>query len=587
MAYKASNNTKSKAPNFKGDNLQLPPSVAASENNFITLKKASIHLEAPPIKIKQGSRGPDRIELLAQACTACDLKIEYQKVCNERGYWQEMHHQALTREAKLKEEVEELKAKLRLREHQLFGRKNEQAKKSSLGNELDNKEGKNKRKRGQQQGKPGHGRRKHKHLPGLKEEHDFDEDKKRCPRCELPYIVFPKTQDSYQIVVEVKAHRRVIRRKQYQPSCACDCNPGIITVPGPGKLIPKGLLDVSTWVLILLDKFLYYRPTNRLLEQWKSYGVCLSQGTVTDGMKRLLTLLEPVEQQILAVHWAEDRWCADETRWMVYASVEGKAGYRWYLWIFKSPSSVVYKLDPSRSAKVPQEMLGRIEEGILLVDRYSAYKVLQKKGKIVLAFCWAHVRRDFLDLARDRPPQEAWAMKWVKAIGNLYYLNELRLSRVEYEQDYLQADKQLRIAINRMYRNLQRQQKRERLHPASKKVLKSLQNHWQGLTVFVDHPDVDMDNNESERLIRGPVVGRKMYYGSGSVWSGLLAARMFTLLQTLILWDINPRLWLTWYLESCAELGGNPPSDAGCFLPWNMSDKRRTAMSRIEPKDTS
>ena len=65
-----------------------------------------------------------------------------------------------------------------------------------------------------------------------------------------------------------------------------------------------------------------------------------------------------------------------------------------------------------------------------------------------------------------------------------------------------------------------------------------------------------MDNNTAERSERGPVVGRKNYYGSGSLWSGRLAAMMFSLFQTLCLWGLNPRLWLTAYLEACAQAGG-------------------------------
>ncbi|MGZ3387141.1 MAG: IS66 family transposase [Isosphaeraceae bacterium] len=77
---------------------------------------------------------------------------------------------------------------------------------------------------------------------------------------------------------------------------------------------------------------------------------------------------------------------------------------------------------------------------------------------------------------------------------------------------------------------------------ARQKVLESLGNHWTGLTVFVEHPKVPMDNNTAERSERGPVVGRKNYYGSGSVWSGRLTAMMFSLSQTLCLWGLNPRL---------------------------------------------
>ena len=88
-----------------------------------------------------------------------------------------------------------------------------------------------------------------------------------------------------------------------------------------------------------------------------------------------------------------------------------------------------------------------------------------------------------------------------------------------------------------------------------------------------------MDNNASERAGRGPAVARKNYYGSGSLWSGRLAATMFSLLATLTHWKINPRLWLTWYLESCAAAGGKSPEAIQQFLPWNLSPERRVALA--------
>ena len=179
-------------------------------------------------------------------------------------------------------------------------------------------------------------------------------------------------------------------------------------------------------------------------------------------------------------------------------------------------------------------------------------------------------------------------MQWVEAIGNLYHLNGRRLAAVEYEQSYLEADGKLREAVDQMAEDTEQQLAAADLHPGSRKALESLKRHWKGLTVFVDYPDVPMDNNAAERLQRGPAVARKIYYGSGSVWSGHFAATMFTILQTLLLWEINPRLWLTWYLESCALSGGKPPADPKSFLPWNMPDKQRDALTFSHPfHDTS
>ena len=125
--------------------------------------------------------------------------------------------------------------------------------------------------------------------------------------------------------------------------------------------------------------------------------------------------------------------------------------------------------------------------------------------------------------------------------------------------------------------------------PASK-ALTSLQEHWQGLTLFVDDPRIPMDNNLSERRLRGPALGRKNYYGSGALWSGRLAATLFSLLATLKLWQINPRLWLTWYLQSCAEAGSRAPHDTEAFLPWNLSQDRLAKLRLPSPEqqaDTS
>jgi transposase len=91
-----------------------------------------------------------------------------------------------------------------------------------------------------------------------------------------------------------------------------------------------------------------------------------------------------------------------------------------------------------------------------------------------------------------------------------------------------------------------------------------------------------MDNNKSERLVRNPVVGRKNFYGSGSLWSGQLAATLFSIFETLSLWKLNPRLWLQAYLEACATLQGQAPENCLEFLPWKLSEAQRQAWA-LEP----
>jgi transposase len=478
----------------------------------------------------------------------------------------------------LEQENAELKAQIRQLQQQLFGRKTE-AKAASeavpgLGKPASG------RPRGQQRGRPGHGRRDHSHLPAEIIEVDLPIDQRECPYCHLPFGEFPGTEDSQTIEIDVRAHRRVIRRKRYRRVCTCPGVSGIITAPAPPRLLPKSTLGISVWVTVLLDKFLFYRSTHRLIEDLATHGIGVPQGTLTDGLKRLLPLFEPIYDALIVQSRCGVLWSADETRWMVFIQIEGKIGYRWYLWVFRTATVVVFRLDPSRSHCVPDGHFQGIEGGILLVDRYAAYKAmgLVKEGVLVLAFCWAHVRRDFITVGKSWPNLAEWALEWLLRIRELYHLNRERLKVRHDPVAFAERDRPLREVIAAMAACRDEQLAHKDLHPACRKTLESLAEHWAGLTVFVDHPEVPMDNNQTESEQRGPVTGRKNYYGSGAAWSGKLAAILFSLFATLKLYNLNPRAWLTAYLEACQAAGSKAPDQLAEFLPWNMSEERKQAM---------
>lgn len=212
--------------------------------------------------------------------------------------------------------------------------------------------------------------------------------------------------------------------------------------------------------------------------------------------------------------------------------LEGKPGYHWQLWVFQSRQAVVFQVEPTRAGEVVLGYFGESATGILSVDRYVAYKVLLKSGRIVLAYCWAHVRRDFVRIARDWGGQhQRWALGWVECIGELYRLNGERLRVLDDAQAFRVADGKLREAVERLVVWRQAELAQASLVGVRRKVLKSMNNHWAGLIVFLQHPEVPMDNNTAERAQRTPVVGRKNYYGSGAEWSGNLAAMMFSIFQ--------------------------------------------------------
>jgi transposase len=512
-------------------------------------------------------------------CPVCPRLAQEFEPWRQASYWKALHERAVQREALLQQEIEQLRAQLRLREQQLFGRKAEtRAATTSAATRRDDPP---RRPRGQQRGQKGPGRRDYSHLPAVIEEREIPGDECCCRRCGRPLALVSGTEDSTILEVVVKAHRRLIRRHRYRPPCDCGAQPGIVTAPPAPRVIPKSILGVSILVELLVDKYLSYRPTYRLLADLQTRDLDLSLGTVTDALQRLLPLLEPVYEALAAHSRRQPLWHGDETRWLVFATIEGKVGFRWYLWVFHSAEVVVFVLAQGRAHDVPEQHLGAQAEGILVVDRYKAYQAIEqvKGGQIVLAFCWAHVRRDFVTVARTWPDQEGWALGWVERIGTLYRLNDERRAALEEPAPFAVADARLRAAVTALAAQGEAELADPQLHPARQKVLASLGNHWTGLTVFVEHPEVPMDNNTAERAQRGPVVGRKNYYGSGAVWAGRLAAIMFSLLQTMCLWQLNPRSWLTAYLTACAAAGGEAPAEVERFLPWNLSDEDRRRWS--------
>lgn len=523
------------------------------------------------------------------------LRREVSELRCEAGYWKSRHADAVTRIQKLQEELDKANAEIRNLKADQFGRKSEKQSSTDRSNDLDDPQDQNsanRKKRGQQPNRPGPARRDYSHLAVREEFIDIPPDECVCGRCGKPFADMRQTEDSEQVEVEFTVYRRRVRRRRYRKTCNC---PGwrTHTAPKPAKLIPKSRYGNSVWVHLLLAKFLLGQPIHRAIEQLRLYQLQPAAGTITDGMKRIEPLLEPIYAALRERNVQSALHHADETRWLVFVEKQGKNSYRWWLWVFAGEDSVVYVLDPTRSHEVPEGHFPADAEGVLIVDRYSAYKAMKQvqQGKLILVFCWAHVRRDFVRVGKGYPELKEWALTWLRPIHELYRLHRQRRQHDPSSPEYAQADARLREHVAAMCQQRDAELASQKLREPCRKALTSLKGHWSGLTVFLDDPRIPLDNNRAERLMRNPAMGRKNYYGSGAEWAGRLAMMMFSILATLKLWKINPRLWLTWYFESCAAAGGKAPADIHQFLPWNLSDERRAALSshtpNLEPADSS
>ena len=525
------------------------------------------------------------------------LREENIRLRQQAHYYQSLHAQAVAKLRESAQIITALKAKLAEMVRRLFGRRTEknQTHSSSSANPDPGK-----KPRGQPRGRPGHGRQQRPNLPEQRLLVDLPGGAPPCGQCGQPYHRNGTTGSYVEIVWEVHVFKRFVACQQYEQTCSCP-KPGLpqrVVAPPPARLIERGLLSVESIVEGLLRKFLYFTPVARMVAEWRQLGVAISPGTWCGIFQRLVPLLRPLVAALLAACRADGQWLMDETRWAVFVEVEGKGSYRWWLWVAVSPRVKFYILSPSRGSGVPQDFFGYDPSqgqcqwtGPLMVDRYSSYKILATL--LTLAFCWTHVRRDFVEAQAGAAADEvAWAQGWIERIGGLYALNKQRVELGQHPRApqlpapfvrmdparlagvaYQAADASLRQGVGVFQAQWEGELAQEKLPIRRRKILESLRTHWSGLTLFVEHPEIPMDNNGSEQAIRCGAVARNNFYGSGSVWSGELLAMMLTILQTGLVHKVNLRGYLIDYLQACAQNGGQAPEDLNQWLPWNYQPK--------------
>jgi hypothetical protein len=255
-------------------------------------------------------------------------------------------------------------------------------------------------------------------------------------------------------------------------------------------------------------------------------------------------MLQPLAGQVVLRARQGFYWHMDETRWpmflLVYGEVAGegnspKTKKKWYAWVVVGEDATAFLLEPTRSGDVPETFFPKGTEGILNVDRYKGYfGLLGPDWKIKLAFCWSHQRRDFVNLAEgSRGPCKVWAQEWVGLINQLFKANrQRRKAWFKDRSDFSALDQEVRRQVQEIRKRLDNELAGGQLAPEQEKILKSMRRHWEGLTLFVEHPHVPMDNNAAERALRALAVARKNFYGSRSKWSGELAMGCFTILAT-------------------------------------------------------
>ena len=380
----------------------------------------------------------------------------------------------------------------------------------------------------------GHGPKEQQSLPIEQVVHELGADEAVCELCRAPLAEW---QGQFEEAVEVDfIEPQVVLRKHLRKKYRCQCGGCVKTAPGPKKLFPKARYSIDFAVHVALQKYCYHLPLERQARELSRRGLDVTSTTLWDYLSALYALLQPAGDRLAQHVLAQPILGVDETSWRLLKSEQKGKSKVWWVWARRCADAVHYTLDPSRSAETAKALLGNYS-GTVLCDGYAAYESLARANPLLkLAHCWAHARRELLPHELDPRARRA-----LRVIQRLYVLekqvrgrppDEIRRHRQRKTRPLLEAFFKwldaLAIPSTSDLRN----------------ALRYIQLRKQPLLRFLDDPALNPDNNATERVIRGVVLGRKNHHGSRSERGTQVAALLYSLIDSAQLADVNPHDYL-------------------------------------------
>ena len=387
----------------------------------------------------------------------------------------------------------------------------------------------------------GHGPREQAALPVVEVVHTRPDDAAPCPQCGGTLAPWTEQYEAADEIDVVERSFRIVRHRRQKYRCRCGAC--VVTAPGPVKLVAGGRYSVDFAVSVAVAKYLDHLPLARQVRQMARLGLTVDTQTLWDQLLALSHHLTPTYEALGAHVRTAPVLGADETTWQLMEPGRSKM---WWVWALARPDAVVYRLLGTRSAAGAATVLGDYR-GIVLCDGYAAYGALAKRGAtdrasptITLAHCWAHVRRQYVEAEASSPQ----AAEVLTRIGELYAAEAVAQETAAGDAAILLAERRARAApVVEAIRTWVTQQ-HALPQSALGKALAYTTELWPGLVAFLDDAAIPVDNNATERALRGIALGRKNHYGSRSKRGTEVAALFYSLIETAKLAGVNPKIYL-------------------------------------------
>jgi transposase len=377
----------------------------------------------------------------------------------------------------------------------------------------------------------GHGPTDQPALPHVPLRCELGDADRECPAChgKLKPLAGQVERSEMIDVVELKYQVVEVERQKY----VCECGGAVETAPGPARAVEGGRYSLRFAIKVAFDKYVAHLPLERQTRLMAHHGLNVTSQTLWDQCSAVLDLLEPTYDALFALLRASPVVGVDQTGW---PDLEDASLPPWQMWCVTAPGIVYHRICDDKSARTFVDLLGDYK-GWVVADALGTHQAGARECRGVrLAACWAHVLRRFRDAVVDFPEAQ-FMLAWIQDL---------------YEIDARAADvvarKRLRSTESRAVTEKMKawMQNTTALKTTSLGgAIRYTLGIWTRLTLFLDHGEVWLDNNRTERGLRGPVVGRRNHFGSKSARGTQVAATMYSLVESAKASGIDPIAYLT------------------------------------------
>jgi transposase len=389
-------------------------------------------------------------------------------------------------------------------------------------------------------------------LPIVERTFTLDDPDRTCTSCggDLQPMKDQFEESAMIDVIEVRYELVKVKQQKY----VCRCGGCVETAIGPTRALPGSRYSLAFAIKVLIDKWMDHIPLERQVRILERHGLVVTSQTLWDLAYAVAQRLSLVDAALFEHVKAQPVIGLDQTGW---PRLEAEASKPWQMWCLTAPGVVVHRIRDDKSAATFKELVGDYD-GTIVADALGTHEAGAREGPgITLAGCWAHVFRRFEEALPDHPDAER-ALAWIGALYDIDRRGECDLVRIG---ELRRAEAPAIVADLRAWLY----ERAADTHISIGKAAAYTLGIWDRLTRFVEDARIPLDNNATERAIRGPVVGRKNHYGSKSRRGTQVAATLYTILETLKLHDIDPSAYLVAAIEA---------ADRGeALLPWQFTAK--------------